>query len=93
MVRARLYKGPMNGKVVNHNGQNELIIDFIKKPRRGTKAWREQTVFDSQLYNPTAHILFDRRRAIYRQVRVPGPSGPIPSVHPDGSVFYIYVDR
>jgi hypothetical protein len=109
-MKARLYKGPFSGKVVDCDGHNEIIITG---PKRMTRKQRYDA--EIEFYHSGKHGFVAYRpplvKARYRVCAINTPTNPmlmpntsnspvtslqvVPTVlmHPDGSIFYEFVDK
>ena len=90
MMKIRLAGGPFNGKVLQGDGRNEIIMTGPKKMRREDEwQWRLSDPLHGA-YRPKPRI-----EARYRiAMRMQGIGTTVvnaPCQHPDGSVFYEFV--
>jgi hypothetical protein len=102
-MKARLWKGPFSGKVVECDGRNELIMDG---PKPMSRKQRYEWIRDNQDNSNVAWqsfkgpaYLYPRVRAVYRicmmsdGIGFGGQSLGPPYRHPDGSIFYEFISK
>lgn len=105
-MKARLYRGPFNGKVVDCDGRTEIYIRGPKRMSRKARYEAEAEWFRTSNY-PYSRYRPQEVEAVYRictdhypsPVALVPPNTPISSVqvvtsvlrHPDGSIFYEFV--
>lgn len=97
MRKIRLYKGPLSGKVMDHPnaGANELVVRGDKRMSR-----REKYEFGIEHYKNTSYygqpvrypMVEARYRLVLRAVQQGGGFINAVCTHPDGSLFYEYVE-
>jgi hypothetical protein len=90
VVRARLYRGPFNGKVLDATSHGGVII--ITGPKKMTR--KEKYEWDYQRIGMFGAIYAQPYPMIEaRYTECKNPYAPhMPLWHPDGSVFYEYVE-
>lgn len=95
MRKIRLYKGPLSGKVMEHAnaGANELVV---RDKKRLTRAQRYDMLRDRNLNyhgQPVRYPMVEARyRLVFRAVQHGGGLADAVCTHPDGSLFYEYVE-
>lgn len=97
-MKARLWKGPFAGKVFDCSGQPTVVFTGPKRmSRKARYEWMQEQYrdpFSPYAYmGPTAFSKGPRVDATYRMVIRRGINGNEPWTHPDGSIFYEFVDK
>lgn len=97
MRKIRLYKGPLSGKVMEHPnaGANELIVRGGKKLSRREKYEFEVAHYQNHFVygQPVRYPMIEARyRLVMRAVPAGGGFANVVCTHPDGSLFYEYVE-
>lgn len=98
-MKARLWKGPFSGKLVDINGQPMTIR--MTGPKKMTRKQRYE--WEREMYGNGPGPLFSSTippsmrypqiYATYRMVIKRGYGGNEPHTHPDGSIFYEFVSK
>lgn len=91
--KIRLVGGPFGGKVESGPGlgRNEIVMRGPKKMTRKQKwEWMRDTDFRYGIDRPMPQVEARYRIAMH-PYSVAGNNG-IPCMHPDGSIFYAYVE-
>lgn len=95
-MKIRLYKGPFNGKSYATDGRNDIIIAGPKPMTRRQKFEWQQKEYRAGMFNPTGMRRLPQVEAHYRIAMRPIMTGSgvvyAPATHPDGSIFYEYVE-
>lgn len=78
-MKVRLYRGPFDGKVVEHRG-GPLIMQGTKKM---TRKQQHEWLSSAPPFSAPPYV-----RAIYQPVYLSINGVTMPATHPDGSVFY-----
>lgn len=95
-MKVKLYKGPFNGRAYTTDGRTDIIIRAPRPmSRRQRYEWDMQN-YDSQ-FRYTGPKPLPSVEARYRMAMRTIQNGPTsfvtaPCTHPDGSVFYEYVE-
>jgi len=90
--KIRLYRGPFDGKVLDHRdaGRNEIVLRGTKPMTRKQKYEFQRDLYASTAYNPYQPL--DHQLPIvtarYRIVMMFANGVSVPCQHPDGSLFY-----
>ena len=96
MQKIRLYKGPLSGKVMEHPraGANELVVLGGKKMSRKEKYEFDLAHYRNNFYGqPIRYPMVEARyKLVVRAVQVGGGFANAVCTHPDGSLFYEYVE-
>lgn len=93
MIKARLYKGPHNGKIIQCDGRTEIVVRYPKKLTRKQQYDLYTSAFPVSPIMP--HLPYVEAR--YRMIVRPHPNlggmsfTNVVCIHPDGSYFYEYV--
>lgn len=93
MIKARLYKGPHNGKIIECDGRTEIIVRYPKKLTR-----RRRYDLLAEKFGGVAWPYIPYVEATYKMLVRPHPNlggmsfTNVICIHPDGSYFYQYVE-
>lgn len=97
-MKARMWKGPFSGKIIEANGQPLTLV--VTGPKRMSRKARYEWI-QEQYRDPQSRYAMmglsgmtgPRVDATYRMVIKRGYSGNEPWTHPDGSIFYEFVSK
>lgn len=95
-MKARFWKGPFAGKVVECNGQPTLIYRGLKPMTRKQRYEYQREAYQNLNYMSQltyGGFMFPQIEATYRMCIKRGYSGNEPHTHPDGSIFYEFVEK
>lgn len=91
-MKVKLYKGPFNGKSYTTDGRNDILVRGPKPMTRRQKYEWEMDCYHSFNYRPLPTV--EARYRIAMRAIQTGPNSLVhaPATHPDGSIFYEYVE-
>jgi len=93
-VKAKLYKGPFNGKPYQTDGRTEIVIRGDKPMSHRQRYEWDMENYDSEFrYSPRRYPQVEARYRIAMRAIQTSDSRivTVPLYHPDGSIFYEYV--